>query len=270
MELIINISQIAIITGHNQYKTKRDFLIEFWQKYDKKDYEKFSKSLGFIKESDKEIIEKIASKNNIDIAQELKSCSKTTNLNDFASIKKNILSKVDNLNESEKKEIIKSIDNVTNTKFGIKNENDVTKLYETMTNTKIIKDNRYHKKSIYSNDFLNIMIGGKIDGINNTTSCIIEVKNRVKTLFHILRDYEKVQIMCYMHLFESLKGHLVEALKKKTNTDINIIEVDYDEKYMEMILSKIIIFGHFFYDFFNNDKLKRDFLEDKFEIYSFF
>ena len=57
MELIINISQIAIITGDNQYKTKRDFLIEFWQKYDKKDYEKFSKSLGFIKESDKEIID---------------------------------------------------------------------------------------------------------------------------------------------------------------------------------------------------------------------
>jgi len=40
MELIINISQIAIITGHNQYKTKRDFLIEFWQKYDKKDVDK--------------------------------------------------------------------------------------------------------------------------------------------------------------------------------------------------------------------------------------
>ena len=266
MELIINISQIAIITGDNQYKTKRDFLIEFWQKYDKKDYEKFSSSIGFIKENDKEIIEKIASKNNIDIAQELKSCAKTTNLNDFASIKKNILSKVDNLNESEKKEIIKSIDNVTNTKFGIKNETDVTKLYESKTSSIIIKDNRYHKKSIYSNDFLNIMIGGKIDGINNSNSCIIEVKNRVKTLFHILRDYEKVQIMCYMHLFESYKGHLVEALKKKGATDINIIEVDYDEKYMEIIISKIIVFGHFFYEFFNNDKLKKDFLEDNFNI----
>jgi hypothetical protein len=92
------------------------------------------------------------------------------------------------------------------------------------------------------------------------------VKNRVKTLFHTLRDYEKVQIMCYMHLFESSKGHLVEALKKKGATDINIIEVDYDEKYMETIIAKVIVFGHFFYDFFNNDKLKKDFLEDKFKI----
>jgi len=270
MEILINISQIAIITGDNKYKTKRDFLIEFWQKYDKKDYEKFSSTIGFVKENDKEIIEKIASKNNIDITQELKSCSKTTNLNDFALIKKNILSKVDNLNESEKKEIIKSIDNVTNTKFGIKNETDVTKLYESMTNSIIIKDNRYHKKVIYSTQFLNIMIGGKIDGINNSNSCIIEVKNRVKTLFFTLRDYEKVQIMCYMNLFESLKGHLVEALKKKTNTDINIIEVDYDENYMTYIISKIIVFGHFFYDFFNNDKIKKDFLENKFEVNSIF
>jgi hypothetical protein len=270
MELLINISQIAIITGDNQYKTKSDFLIEFWQKYDKKDYENCSKSIGFIKENDKEIIEKIATKNNINISQELKSCTKTTNLNDFSNIKKEILSKVNDLNETEKKEIIKSIDNVTNTKFGIKNENDVTKLYETMTNTIITKDNRYHKKNIYHYDFLSISIGGKIDGINNMNHCIIEVKNRINKLFYTLRDYEKVQIMCYMHLFESSKGHLVEALKKKNETEINIIEVTYDEKYMEHILSKIIVFGNFFYDFYYDKKLKKDFLENKIDLNIFF
>jgi hypothetical protein len=112
-----------------------------------------------------------------------------------------------------------------------------------MTNTIIIKDNRYHKKNIYNHDFLTISIGGKIDGINNMNHYIIEVKNRINKLFYTLRDYEKVQIMCYMHLFESSKGHLVEALKKKNETEINIIEVTYDEKYMEHILSKIIVFG---------------------------
>jgi len=266
MNLVINISQIAIITGDNKYKTKRDFLIEFWQKYDRDDYENYISKIDFVKNSDAEIIEKISIKNNINIAKELKKCSKTTNLNDFSSIKKDILIKVKDLNENEKKEIIKSIDNVTNTKFGIKNETDITKLYEEMTNTKIIKDDRYHKINIYSDKFLNISIGGKIDGINNSNNSIIEVKNRMKTLFYTLRDYEKVQIMCYIYLFKTSKGDLVEALKKKDKTDINIIEVNYDEKYMESIILKIITFGHFFLDFMKNDNLKKDFLGDKIEL----
>ena len=39
MNLLINISQIAIITGDNPYQSKRDYLIDFWKKYDKNDYE---------------------------------------------------------------------------------------------------------------------------------------------------------------------------------------------------------------------------------------
>ena len=33
-------------------------------------------------------------------------------------------------------------------------------------------------------------------------------------LFYELRGYEKVQLMCYLHLFKASKGFLVEAFKK--------------------------------------------------------
>lgn len=267
MNLLLNISEIAIITGDNPYKTKRDYLIDFWKKNNKEDFDKYKKITEFIKESDEDIIEKITIKNNIDISSELKNCVKSKNTNELHIMKKNILEKMENLTEIEKKEITKSISNVTNTKFGIKNENDVTKLYENLTGNIIIKDNKYHKIKILENDTYSVYIGGKIDGINNETKSIIEVKNRVNKLFYVLRNYEKVQIMCYMYLFNSKRGNLVEAHKKREGTIINVIEVDFDKEYMQEIIDKIIFFIKFFVNFLNNHQMKIDILTKPDEIY---
>lgn len=256
MELLFNISDIAIITGDNTFKSKNDYLIDYWKKNFKSDFEKYKKLTQFSKETDIETISNIALKNKIDISQELQKCTKSTNVNDLSSIKKNILNKLDNLSENDKKDITKSITNVTNTKFGIKNEDDITKLYESISGNTIIKDNKYHKIKIHDTEQYKVFIGGKIDGINHDRTFIIEVKNRIHKLFYTLKNYEKVQIMCYMYLFSCKKGHLVEAYKTKEAPLINIIEVDYDEIYMNEILNKIISFATFFCDFITDHDAK--------------
>ena len=267
MDLLFNISEIAIITGDNIYKTKRDYLIDFWKKYDKNDYEKYVNLTEFIKEDDKVIVQKISVKNNIDnIDKDLLLCSKTKNIDDMNKIKKNILEKINFLPENEKKEITKSINNIANTNFGIKNENDITKIYEQKTGNSIIKDNKYIKKIIYESYKFNIIIGGKIDGINLETGSIIEIKNRINKLFYTLREYEKVQIMCYIFLFNTNKGDLVEAFKKKNNTTINIIQVDFDQNYMNNIITKLISFSDYFYNFINNNDMKINLLKNSDEI----
>ena len=266
MNLLINISEIAIITGDNIYQKKRDYLIDFWKKNSKEDFEKYQKITEFVKETDEDVIKKITLKNNIDILTDLKLCIKSNNTTDLHSVKNDILKKMDKLTEEEKKEVTKSITNVTNTKFGIKNEDDITKIYENMTKTIIIKDNKYRKIKIIETTYANIYIGGKIDGIDEKNQLIIEVKNRIHKLFYQLRNYEKVQIMCYMYLFKSKKGHLVEAHKKKDETNINIIEVDFDQDYMDIILEKIILFCSFYINFMNNHELKLNLLHTKDEI----
>jgi hypothetical protein len=256
MKLLLNISEIAIITGDNKYKSKRDYLIDFWKKNNATDFEKYKKITDFTKETDEEIIKKITSKNNINITNDLKECVNSNDTNQLNSLKRKMVDQMDNLSENDKKELTKSVMNITNTKFGIKNENDVTKLYETMTGNSIIKDNKYHKTKLIELEELTIYIGGKIDGINSENGSIIEVKNRVNKLFYSLRDYEKVQIICYMFLFGSSKGHLVEAFRKNDGTDINIIEVDFDENYMSYIFNKIYIFGRYYFKFMNDEQLK--------------
>ncbi len=266
MNFLINISQIAIITGDNPYKSKRDYLIEYWEKYDKNDYLKFKNKTGFIKMNDQETINSISAKNNININEELKKCSTSSNINDFNETKKELLNKIEQLPENEKREIKKSIDNVTNTNFGTNNETDVCKIYENMTGMEFIKDNFYRKYRIIDTVEVCILIGGKIDGINKSKDTIIEIKNRVNKLFYALREYEKVQIMCYMHIFNVKKGHLVEAYKKKTNVEVNVIEVAYDERYMNDVIAKIYNFCLFFKHFMSNDMLKIQILNSTDEI----
>jgi hypothetical protein len=68
MMFLLNISEIAIITGDNPYKTKRDYLIDFWKKNNKDDYEKYVHLIGYIKENDEDIVKRISNKNNIDLS----------------------------------------------------------------------------------------------------------------------------------------------------------------------------------------------------------
>lgn len=266
MNILINISQIAIITGDNPYQSKRDFLINFWEKFDKKDFDEYKEKIKFVKENDIEVINKLSKKNKLNLDNELKNCLESNNINDFKKAKIELLNKVENLSEKEKNEISNSINNLTNTNFGTKNENDITKIYENMTGKIFIKDNFYKKKCIVKNNLFNIYIGGKIDGIDSDKTHIIEIKNRVKNLFYKLRDYEKVQLMCYLYLYSIEKGHLVEALKNKSNPEINVIELIYDVEYMKYIINKLIIFGNYFVNFMNDDLLKKNILLKKDEI----
>lgn len=266
MNILINISEVAIITGDNTFKTRREFFIDFWRKNAKADYQKYSTMTEFVKETDMDVIQKIAKANNIELSTDLAICAKTRNTGDLNAAKQEILKKIDKLDPVQKAEISASIKNVTNTKFGIKNEYDVAILYNKLTGLTIIKDNKYRKIELARCGDMCFSLGGKIDGICSENGCIIEIKNRINRIFYELRGYEKVQIMCYLFLHSAEKGQLVEALKKKDGTDINVIDVEYDHIYMNGIKEKLIKFIAFFVKFMTSEKMKMDILQKSDEI----
>jgi len=266
MNILINISEVAIITGDNAFKTRREFFIDFWRKNAKADYQKYSSMTEFVKDTDMEVIQKIAKANNIDLSADLANCAVSRNTTDLNSLKTEILKKVDKLDSVQKAEITASINNVTNTKFGIKNEYDIAILYNKLTGLTIVKDNRYRKIELARCGDMCFSLGGKIDGICQENGCIIEIKNRVNRIFYELRGYEKVQIMCYLFLHSAEKGQLVEALKKKDGTDINVINVDFEHIYMNRIKERLIQFIAFFVKFMESEKMKIDILTKDCEI----
>ena len=266
MKYTISASYISTITGDNIYQKKRDFLITFWKKNDLEDFKTYCEISKFKIQNDFEKIKDISKKHNINVQSELTKCLNTKNITDLTQNKTEILNKVKDLSEKDKKIIQESILNVSHTNFGIKNENDALKIYQEYTKTNIMKDDKYKIKNIYSCPDYDILIGGKIDGINIDDGSIVEIKNRMKKLFNTLRSYEKVQLMCYLYIFNAKKGFLVEALKNKTGTNIGIIECTYDNEYMQTIIVDLKNFITFYRSFINNHKMKLDLLQNEDEI----
>lgn len=262
MSINLNISEIAIITGDNKFKDLDEYILTLWKKNFPDDFNKYS-TVYKIPEKEEDIKKLISTctNNKINIEEEIKKINNTNNIVELNENKKKLNEKINNIkDESLKNEMKKCITNITNTTYGTSNENNILALCEQKFMTKIIKDDKYKRKLIHDGTF-KWYIGGKIDGVDDKNN-IYEIKNRVSKLFYELRSYEKVQIMTYLFLHKSSKGYLIEALKNKGNNNINVIIVDYDEKYFkESILDKIIGFISFFEKLISDEAFKINYLQ---------
>ena len=268
MKIFINASELAIITGHNRFNYLSDYIIKLYQRYFNSDYQRI---LGLIKEekiditkseSSEECIKRVVKSNNLDIQNQLKGCLKSNNVQELskkqASLQQEI-SKSKTISKEDKSLINESIKSLTNTNFGTNNENHVVKHYESIINKDIITTDQFFMKEIFKTKANIWSIGGKIDGLfinDNNEKVVLEVKNRVKKLFKILRGYEKVQIYAYMKLLDIHQAKLIECLKND-NSEYNVIDVEYEpEFYKNKILVYIISFITFFEKMLKSDKLK--------------
>jgi hypothetical protein len=258
----LNSSEIAIITGENTYQPLHEYIIKLWQKVRPDDYFETIKTLEdkhkvvFIpKETDKEIINKISKLNNINITKELKECLKTGTVDQLHQKKAKILSKFKDASKEQKKALTESLNNVVHTNFGTHHENNAIIFYEEKTGNKVLKDGRYHKRELFEYNGIKYYLGGKIDGYLEDKT-IVEVKNRMYKLFGKLRNYEKTQIYAYLHIFNAKKAILLEKLKKKVDSKINIIEIEYKEPVFNDIKQKLMKFAVFFEHFLGDVDLK--------------
>jgi hypothetical protein len=156
------------------------------------------------------------------------------------------------------------VTNISNRKFGTHHEKTAILAYSKATHTKISNQQKTIMAQIKKADVkydAAWFIKGKIDGISTSeidgSIHIIEIKNRTKSLFKCLKDYEKPQIQIYMKLFDIQKSHMVEYLKKSDQQDeMYIIDVGFEEEYWKFIKKRLNQFISFFYKFLKNKKMQ--------------
>lgn len=288
-QIYLSISQIAILIGHSPYGSLIEMILNLWSKVDKNGYNKkflelenkFSKSFKLLSDWDKlTVLSNDLGLNNLKykISNAMKNDSQHNLLADQESLitqikdisKKNIQNKdITNDELENKKQILcKLVNSFTNKGFGSHNEKSAILIYKNLTNYDVIEQQNIVLARIKkaSNQNLNTewFIKGKIDGvgIKDDNKILIEIKNRTKTLFGELKDYEKPQIQMYLKLMELEKGHLVEHLKndinenKDTNKHTNIIEVSYEPEYCKLVIDRLKKFINFFYNFLENEQLQ--------------
>ena len=72
---------------------------------------------------------------------------------------------------------------------------------------------------------------GKIDGFDEKTKTVIELKHRTRGLFNHLRDYEKVQCFMYMKMLKVNKAKLIETYEGEQRE----YNIKWDESFWQMI-----------------------------------
>lgn len=121
------------------------------------------------------------------------------------------------------------------TEFGTKKEESVAKQIEKSTRKPVTKSNAYKHEHLCSANGYDVSIGGRTDGITidaDGEQMIIEIKNRVRRLFRSVPEYERIQIMAYLYIFDIKKGQLVESYNGDTITH----DIIFDDEYWKDIV----------------------------------
>lgn len=163
-----------------------------------------------------------------------------------------------NLNTKERVDIMKQAESYVNKTHGTIYENNAIKLFENKVKVKLDTSqvfNKYYLEDVSRNSAFDWYICGRVDGL--CEDYIVEVKNRTKSFFSRLRDYEKTQIHMYMRMLSKPHAKLVECLRGK----IRITDITEDVTYTANVLEYLGIFiNHFENEFLNNTREKEQFL----------
>ena len=203
----------------------------------------------FVKtETDYEKIKRIEKEQNIKINSKIN--VKSNDTKHLNNKKSDIIKSINNskLSEKDKLDVKKSIENESNKRYGTIRENFTFNHLINIYGPNITIDKKHKIKLLFDNFY----IIGEIDGLLNNDT-IIEIKNRTNRLFNCIYNYEKVQIIMYMHLCGLKHSKLVENF----NNQINIIDLDMDEDFLKYVLNKIYKFSKFYDELLKNIEIKR-------------
>jgi hypothetical protein len=262
-------SEVAIITGHNKYekldKVTHRLLAEYFpKKYNTLVKKMKDEGVEIVPACKTEHLKKIIKDSGISgeskkvINETLKKTVDSKNSKEFRQNQENLIKKIENeiskqlgkpISKELKQTVKETVKGSTNTNYGIKNENKGVAEYTNKTGVQVYEYPKFVKMPLFNDESINIsvIIGGRVDGVtlddSGNIAKVVEVKNRTARLFYNLRDYEKVQTLIYMKLFNLDKLDLIEVLKKGDSLESNIINIDFDNEFWEQeILDRIKIY----------------------------
>ena len=185
-------------------------------------------------------------------------------------IDKEIIAKIkhNDITLEQKKELVRNVDvdvslsldveSFINKSHGTLTEDSAIKMYEKKYKVKLDTSQKFNKKLILEKSDAKWYVCGKVDGLysSDTEEYIVEVKNRTKSFFSNVRDYEMTQMQIYMYMLDISETRLVERLNKR----IKITDIYRDEEYIEKIIGSLFIFIEQFDKFKSDTTLKLEYI----------
>jgi DNA polymerase III epsilon subunit-like protein len=239
-KVIIGASSVASAIGVNQYKKPQELVEELWKKYSPQTFKGKTKEEEAVVvlnslETTKKILqeaESFKSETSTDVQQETRKL--------FHQIEHSGLLPQD---------MIKAKEHIKKTLFtnhGTRNESKTAKFDKFAAN--LVEDDTFYKYDICVIEGTLYQIVGRLDRIQineDGTRTLVEIKNRARGLFNMVRDYEEVQCLTYLEMLENIEYcRLVETYNDESKS--YLIQRDYP-KWKNEILPKLQNFCEHFH-----------------------
>lgn len=196
----IKVSDIATITGHSHFKKPWEVIENLWSRYNPDTF------VGQTLEQLKETTVKNA-------PEEIKTLfTSETTLETFTKAC-DIINNHNELTETEKSLIVQHLQKVIYTTHGIEKED------QTVSEMDFVKDDKFYRQLICTIKGTEYYMCGRVDRVelcSDGSKKLVEIKNRTKSLFNKVRDYENIQVQMYMHLNPQWKSaKLIEQFNEE-------------------------------------------------------
>jgi len=132
-------------------------------------------------------------------------------------------------------DVTKAAATAFNTNFGTRREESIGKSYEELTGMNVEKPTKKYTWDIVPGK---VVVVGKFDGFAEDGT-LVEIKQRTRRLFNVVKDYENVQVHVYMKMAQVETAHLVEKFEDK----IMIHNIYWDDDFMievEVELERVV------------------------------
>jgi len=262
----ISTGDLYILMGRNYFKKFDKVVANVWRSLDRDAFYKFEAeylSTGKVAKtmSAQRQLQHIEQKYKLDIKNKIKKCQESSSANKMVTQQKQIIDKIEKdtqkvMTKKEQQEVAKLVKDATNTRFGQLQENSAIQEFEKQTGKVVSMGQKRFLVNLFNVGGIDWFLVGKIDGMTQD-NCVLEIKNRTKSLFGEVRSYEEPQIMTYMWMSKCHQGFLTEKLAKGEECQLGIIPVSYPDNYFEKkVLPSLQKFVKFFLIFIQDNDMK--------------
>jgi hypothetical protein len=235
--IILYASQVAACIGYNKHKTPAEAMESMWERMYPDSYRQAMQRTGLITEAQK--LESMVSANPL-IAKIIGDSTTPCDSSAHVSVTYDATSKlIQGLHvDADSREIIDStVKRNLYTTYGTLSEHHALAKIREDVLIDAKPDDVFYKKQVATVDGIVIYVGGKIDGITEDRSLVVEIKNRIRRLFYKVPFYEIIQLQCYLHLLNVRKGVIVECLNASDlSTTMNVVPISRDTHLWENVL----------------------------------
>ena len=231
--IVIKASEVAACIGVNTYRPMSDVISDIWKKNNPKNFKGLTKE-----EQNIEAINSSTNTQNIFKNAMNETPNNSNEVQELVSKTISIVSNDETITPTHKKMINEHMRKMIYTTHGTRAEDTTADLDECT----LFTDEKFYSTKVIDIEGTTYEIVGRIDRYQvneDGTKTLVEIKNRTKTLFKKVRDYEMIQVQTYLHMMGLEKARLIEQYNNERLS--YLIDVDHD-KWDNQITPKLINF----------------------------